>query len=117
MTATVNPKIARALVHEADIRFQRYCHQTLREVVQDLTLRNVLRTPDPSDDHLLRVIGTTGVFRMSAKPGMLEMQQALERYAEGTLGRCLECGHVIALHDLERNLATTLCARCRSGRP
>ena len=113
MTTHTDPRIARVLVREADVRMQRYCRQSLREVIQDLTIRNLLRTPDPTDDQLLEAIMETGIFRMNSAAGMAEMQSLLERYSQGTLQACMGCGRTIPAEEFEKNPAQTFCAGCR----
>ena len=113
MTFHTSHRIARALIREVDSTFQQYGRQTIQEVVQDLVVRNVLRSAHPTDDQVLRVIYQTGVLRMNAAPRMAELHSLLERYTRGQLGLCAHCGRRIEASLLERNPSLTLCRRCQ----
>jgi RNA polymerase-binding transcription factor DksA len=107
-------RIIRALVQQVDSMLQRHYRQSLKEVVQDLTVRNILRSPQPSDDQILKTIYETGVFRMRGSPKTAEMHSLLERFSQGTIGFCLRCGKPINVHRLEKNIAASLCSRCHN---
>ncbi|HLE33244.1 MAG TPA: hypothetical protein VJB38_11620 [Bacteroidota bacterium] len=113
MKITTDEKLARALLHEMDVTFQRFYHQSLRDVVQDLAVHNVLRTPEPSPQTLLRAIRRTGILEMHSAPPLARMRDVLDRYTRGTLGTCTGCGRSIARKDLLHNPSGLLCSRCR----
>lgn len=115
MKITSDEKLARALLHEMDITFQRYYHQSLRDVVQDLTVHNVLKTAEPSPQNLLRTIRRTGILDMHSGESIARMRDVLDRYTRGTLGTCAGCGRHIARKDLLHNPSGLLCSRCRRG--
>lgn len=114
-TTRKNTRIVKALIREIDGTFQKYGRQTIREVVQDLVVRNVLRSSHPTDEQVLRVIYRTGVLRMSAEPRMAEMHDLLERYTRGQLGLCAGCGGRIEAALLERTPSRTLCKSCQES--
>ncbi|MBI2619232.1 MAG: hypothetical protein HYW57_04060 [Ignavibacteriales bacterium] len=113
MNAQSRERIAQALLHEMDLAFQRYYHQSLNDVVQDLTMRNILRGPDPSAEMLLQTIRESGILRMSGSDSVVSMRAALDRYARGTLELCARCGSVIDPAELERHPLASFCSRCR----
>jgi len=115
MTSHKSQRMAKALIREIDVTYQLYGRQTLQEVIQDLVVRNVLRSLHPTDDQVLRVIYQTGVLRMSAAPKMAEMHLMLERYTRGQLGLCAQCGHRIEASLLERTPSRTLCRHCQAA--
>lgn len=120
MKITSDEKLARALLHEMDITFQRFYHQSIRDIVQDLAVHKVLRTPEPSPQTLLRTIRKTGILEMHSAPPVALMRNVLDRYSQGTLGTCTGCGRQIARRDLLSNPAGLVCSRCRkseAGRP
>lgn len=114
-TPRKNTRIVKALMREIDGTFQKYGRQTIKEVVQDLVVRNVLHSSNATDEQVLRVIYRTGVLRMSAEPRMAEMHTLLERYTRGQLGLCLHCGDRIEVALLERTPSRTLCRRCQDS--
>lgn len=114
-TIRKNPRIVKALIREIDGTIQKYGRQTIREVVQDLVVRNILRSPHPTDDQVLRVIYQTGVLRMSVEPKMAEMHSVLERYTRGQLGLCTRCRGRIEASLLEQLPSSTLCRSCRKS--
>lgn len=113
MKITGDKKLERALLHEMDMTFQRFYHQTLRDVVQDLTVHNVLKTPEPSPETLLRTIRQTGILHMHSASPVARMRDVLDRYSRGTLGTCTACSHPIARKDLLHHPSGLLCTRCR----
>jgi len=117
MRITRDEKLARALLNEMDITFQRFYHQTLRDVVQDLTIHNVLKTAEPSPQTLLRTIRQTGILQMHSASPVARMRDVLDRYSRGTLGTCTGCGRPIARRDLLHHPSWLLCARCRKKQP
>ncbi len=114
-TPRKNTRIVRALIREIDGTFQKYGRQTIRDVVQDLVVRNILRSSNPTDEQVLRVLYRTGVLRMSAEPRMAEMHSLLERYTRGQLGLCVRCGGRIGAAVLERTPSRTLCNTCQES--
>ena len=114
-TTRKNPRIVKALIREIDGTFQKYGRQTIKEVVQDLVVRNILRSSHPTNEQVLRVLYKTGVLRMSAEPRMTEMHSLLERYTRGQLGLCLQCGGRIEVALLERAPSRTLCKSCQDS--
>jgi len=117
MRITSDKKLARALLHEMDVTFQRFYHQTLRDVVQDLTIHNVLKTTEPSPQALLRTIRQTGILQMHSASPVARMRDVLDRYSRGQLGQCAGCGRSIARRDLLHHPSWLLCARCRKKHP
>ena len=113
MKITTDEKLARALLHEMDVTFQRFYHQTLRDVVQDLTVHNVLKTAEPSPQKLLRTIRQTGILQMHSASPVVRLRDVLDRYSSGTLGRCTSCSRRIARKDLLHHPSGLLCSRCR----
>lgn len=114
MTFHKNQRLAKALMREIDITVQRYGRQTIQEVVQDLVVRNILKSAHTSDDQVLRTIYQTGVLRMNAAPKMAELHSLLGRYTRGQLGLCADCGRRIPAPLLERSPSRTLCERCEA---
>ncbi len=113
MRISSDEKLARALLREMDITFQRFYHQTLRDVVQDLTVHNVLKNSEPSPRALLRTIRQTGILHMHPASPVARMRDVLDRYSRGTLGTCSACGRSIARRDLLHHPSWLLCSRCR----
>lgn len=113
MKVTADEKLERALLHEVDLTLQRFYHQTLRDVVQDLTIHKVLQTPDPPATTLLRTIRRTGILHMRHADQMTRMGDVLDRYVRGTLGTCTRCGRPIARKDLIHRPSILVCSRCR----
>jgi len=117
MRISSDEKLARALLREMDITFQRFYHQTLRDVVQDLTIHNVLKTSEPSPQTLLRTIRQTGILQMHSASPVAQMRDVLDRYSRGILGTCACCGRLIARKDLLHHPSWLLCTRCRKREP
>jgi len=113
MKITSDEKLARALLHEMDVTFQRFYHQSLRDVVQDLTVHKVLKSPEPSPQTLLRTIRQTGILHMHSADPIARMRDVLDRYSCGTLGTCTGCARPIARKDLLHHPSGLLCTRCR----
>lgn len=105
-------RIVRALVQEINTTLQRYYRQSLKEVVQDLTLRNVFGQP-PSDRQVLKTLYETGVLRLSAFPKAARLHSVLERFSHGTIGFCSRCGSSIDVQRLEKDVSTHLCRKCQ----
>ncbi len=117
MKITSDEKLARALLHEMDVTFQNVYHQSLSDVVQDLTLHKVLKSSEPSPRSLLRTIRQTGILQMHSATPIARMRELLDRYAKGTLGTCTGCGHTIARKELLHHPSELLCSRCRKRQP
>lgn len=105
-------RIVRALVQEIDTALQKCHRQSLREVAQDLTMRNVIN-PRPNDVQVLKGIYQTGVLRLSPFPETARLHAVLERFTRGTIGSCSRCGKPIDVRSLERDVSTHRCSACR----
>ncbi len=108
------PTVYRAVLHELDIRFQRYYHQSLNDIVQDLQLRNALPTFRATPEVLLSAIYHTGLLQMKSAQPVVEMRDLVARCVRGTLGTCLQCGREIADEELEKNPMRAFCSSCQA---
>ncbi len=108
-------QLERALLREVDRAFQRYYHQTLNDIVQDLTLRSIIRHPDPPPDTVLRAIHQTKILEMNSAAPVAVLCNVLERYARGKLGSCTRCGRSIARRNLLQRPSLSMCTRCQKS--
>lgn len=106
-------RIVRALVREVDNTLRQTYRQSLKEVVQDLTLRNTFRSSHPNDAQILRTLYETGVLRMGDSAKTAELHAVLGRFARGTIDICAQCGGSIESRRLEGNVSVRLCTRCQ----
>jgi RNA polymerase-binding transcription factor DksA len=101
-----------ALLSELDVTLQKYCHQRLNDVVNDLRLRYVNVKPDSSPDEVISVFLQSGVLKTISAAPMMRLRESLERIRQGTFGMCVSCGKKISAAYLEKNPTTTHCAAC-----
>lgn len=115
MNTPSRERIAQVLLHQVDLTFQRCYHQSLNDIVQDLSRHNLLRSPNPSPDMLLTTIRDSGILRLNASRSVRAMKAALDRYALGTLETCLRCGRMIDSGELEVDAVSPYCSGCRES--
>lgn len=101
------------LVQEVDKALQQTYRQSLKEVVQDLTLRHAFRSAHPSNTEILRTLYETGVLRMSGSSATGRLHAALGRFTRRAVGTCVRCGGSIEMRQLGTNAGTRLCAQCQ----
>jgi RNA polymerase-binding transcription factor DksA len=103
-----------ALLKELDVTFQKYCHQRLKDVMNELSIRYVNIRPDSSPDDIFSVVLQSGVLKTISAPPMIHMRESLERLRMGTFGLCKMCGREISAKYLQKNPTTNLCELCIS---
>ena len=108
-------RVKSALLSELDITLQKYCHQRLNDVVNDLRLRYANVKPDSSPDEVISVLLQSGVLKTISAAPMVRLRESFERIRMGTFGLCVLCGRKISAASLERNPTTTHCAACDQG--
>jgi hypothetical protein len=101
-----------ALLSELDVTLQKYCHQRLNDVVNDLRLRYVNVKPDSSPDEVISVFLQSGVLKTVSAAPIVRLRESLERIRLGTFGLCVSCGRKISAAYLEQNPTTTHCTAC-----
>jgi RNA polymerase-binding transcription factor DksA len=101
-----------ALLSELDITLQKYCHQRLNDVVNDLRLRYANVKPDSSPDEVISVFLQSGVLNTISAAPMIRLKESFERIRMGTFGLCISCGRKISAASLEQNPTTTHCSSC-----
>ena len=105
-------RVKAALLSELDVSLQKYCHQRLKDVVNDLQIRYASIKPDSSPDEVFSVFLQSGVLKTMTAAPIVRMRESLERIRMGTFGRCVLCGREILAKYLEQNPTTTHCASC-----
>jgi len=101
-----------ALLSELDVTLQKFCHQRLKDVVNDLRLRYADVKPDSSPDEVISVFLQSGVLNTISAAPMVRLKESFERIRLGTFGLCALCGRKISAAYLEKNPTTTHCAAC-----
>ncbi len=101
-----------ALLFELDVTLQKYCHQRLNDVVNDLRLRYADVKPDSSPDEVISVFLQSGVLKTISAVPMVRLQESFERIRLGTFGLCVSCGRKISGTSLEQNPTTIHCTSC-----
>jgi RNA polymerase-binding transcription factor DksA len=105
-------RVKAALLSELDVTLQKYCHQRLNDVVNDLRLRYADVKPDSSPDEVISVFLQSGVLKTISALPMVRLRESFERIRLGTFGLCVSCGRKISAASLEQNPTTTHCASC-----
>ena len=105
-------RVKAALLSELDVSLQKYCHQRLKDVVNDLRLRHINVKPDSSPDEVFSVFLQSGVLKTMTAAPIVRMRESLERIRMGTFGLCALCGREISAKYLIQNPTTTRCASC-----
>ena len=105
-------RIKAALLSELDVTLQKYCHQRLTDVVNELQIHYASIKPDSSPDEVFSVFLQSGVLRTMTAAPIVRMRESLERIRKGTFGLCVTCGRNISPAYLEKNPTTTRCASC-----
>ena len=105
-------RVKTALLSELDISLQKYCHQRLKDVVNDLQIRYASIRPDSSPDEVFSVFLQNGVLKTMTAAPIVRMRESLERIRMGTFGLCALCGREISAKYLIQNPTTTHCASC-----
>jgi RNA polymerase-binding transcription factor DksA len=105
-------RVKAALLSELDISLQKYCHQRLKDVVNDLQIRYASIKPDSSPDEVFSAFLQSGVLKTMTAAPIVRMRESLERIRVGTFGLCALCGREISAKYLEQNPTTTHCASC-----
>jgi hypothetical protein len=101
-----------ALLSELDVTLQKYCHQRLNDIVNDLRLRYANVKPDSSPDEVISVFLQSGVLKTISAVPIVRLRESFERIRLGTFGRCAQCGRKISAKYLEQNPTTNHCALC-----
>jgi len=101
-----------SLLRELDVRFQRYYHERLSDVINDLRLHHVDIKPDPSADELISIISRNKILNFTTAAPMLELRETFDRLKHGTFGICVDCGKSISPETLEKWPTTKLCDHC-----
>ena len=101
-----------SLLREVDARCQRYYHERLTDVVNDLRLHHIEIRPDPSAEELLSVISRNRILDFTTAAPMVELREAIDRLMRGTFGLCVDCGEGIPSETLEQHPTAKLCGRC-----
>jgi RNA polymerase-binding transcription factor DksA len=105
-------RVKAALLSELDISLQKYYHQRLKDVVNDLQIRYASIKPDSSPDEVFSAFLQSGVLKAMTAAPIVRMRESLERIRMGTFGLCALCGREISAKYLEQNPTTTRCASC-----
>ena len=101
-----------SLLRELDARFQRYYHERLSEVINDLRIHHAEIKPDPDLDDLISVIDKNRILDFIPAPPMKELRETFARLKNGTFGFCVECGGKLPAEHLEKEPTTKLCSSC-----
>jgi RNA polymerase-binding transcription factor DksA len=101
-----------ALLSELDVTLQKFCHQRLNDVVNDLRLRYANVKPDSSPEEVISVFLQSGVLNTISAAPIVRLKESFERIRLGTFGLCVSCGKKISAKYLEQNPTTTHCASC-----
>jgi RNA polymerase-binding transcription factor DksA len=101
-----------SLLRELDARFQRYYHERLSEVINDLRLHHAEIKPDPNLDELISVIDKNRILDFVSAPPMKDLRETFDRLKRGTFGLCVDCGNKLAPELLEKQPTMKLCDGC-----
>ena len=112
MNALELNRVKNSLLKELNITVQRYYHQRLEEIINDLHVHNIETKPDPSPDELLTMVWKNRILYYTSAPRVVELRGTLERLYGGTFGVCIRCGREISAEILEMQPMTTLCPSC-----
>jgi RNA polymerase-binding transcription factor DksA len=105
-------RVKAALLSELDVTLQKFCHQRLNDVVNDLRLRYANVKPDSSPEEVISVFLQSGVLNTISAAPIVRLKESFERIRLGTFGLCILCGRKISAKYLEQNPTTTHCASC-----
>ena len=112
MDASQLNRVKLSLLKALDGTVQRYYHQRLEEIMNDLHLHNIDLKPDPSADEVFATVWKNRILDCSSAPAAVEMRGTLERLQNGTFGQCVRCGREIPAETLEPQPMTELCQLC-----
>lgn len=112
MDASQLSRVKLSLLKALDGTVQRYYHQRLEEIMNDLHLHNIDTKPDPSADEVFDTVWRNRILDCTSAPAAVEMRGTLERLQNGTFGTCVRCGREISVETLEQRPMTELCALC-----
>lgn len=108
-----------SLLRELDARFQRYYHERLSDVINDLRIHHAEIKPDPNLDELISVIDKNRILDFVSAAPMREIRETFDRLKRGTFGICVQCGNKMPTELLEKEPTLKLCGPCanRSNQP
>ena len=101
-----------SLLRELDARFQRYYHERLSDIINDLRLHHAEIKPDPNLDELITVIDRNKILDFVSAAPMKEIRETFDRLKHGTFGLCVECRTKLPPDQLEKQPTLRLCSTC-----
>ena len=112
-------KINQSLVSEVEKIVWRNYHQTLSEVLNDLSVHRFSYVTSPAGNDALRVVSKSGVLDALTDERSRTVVETLRRLEKGTFGRCLRCVKELSASLLEQEPTARYCLACtqKQGQP
>lgn len=112
MVHQIDNSVQQSLLAELNLAMRYYFHQNVDDIMNDLHCQSRSFRNTNRPDAILRTIGQSGVLYQHSDKILVQIRNAVNRFVQGELGYCSECGGDISPSQLTQAPTGELCEKC-----
>ncbi len=112
MHTRIKKQLGEKLLQEAGKILEKYCHQTLDEVINDLRIRCLIDRDAEDAVSLIYGLHASKLFYQLHSEAVVYVRDAMARFVNGEIGFCKNCNYTIPQEWLMRNPMIEYCSHC-----
>jgi RNA polymerase-binding transcription factor DksA len=112
MVKQIDNNVKQSLLAEINLAMRYYFRQNISDIMNDLHCQSRSFSNTDRIDTILRTIYQSGVLYQHSDKILVQLRKAVNRFVQGELGYCPECGGEISVSQLTKAPTGELCENC-----